>query len=140
MVVTDSQSLLDRLYGHKAKSADECYGNDVLDLDVLVPEWDQLIEIKYALLRMPCVSLKYVKGHQDRQNYYEALPLVASLNSDANDLAGKYQSAHGRPHPLVVLMTPHAAAHLYYPEGTITANYVSDLRFRSTIPALRSYI
>ena len=140
MVVTDSQSLLDRLFGHKAKSADECYGNDVLDLDVLVPEWDQLIEIKYALLRMPCVSLKYVKGHQDRQNNYEALPLVASLNSDANDLAGKYQSAHGRPHPLVVLMTPHAAAHLYYPEGTITANYVSDLRFRSTIPALRSYI
>ena len=88
---------------------------------------------------MPCVSLKYVKGHQDRQNNYEALPLVTQLNIDADNLAGKYQSAHGRPHPFV-LMTPHAAAHLYYPEGTITANYVSDLRFRSTAPALRSYI
>ncbi len=38
VVVTDSQSLLDRLFGHKAKSADKCYGNDVLDLDVLVSE------------------------------------------------------------------------------------------------------
>ena len=94
MVVTDSHNLLD-CFGSKAKSADECYGSDVLDLDVLVPEWDQLIEIKYALLRMPCVSLKYVKGHQDRQNNYNGLlPLDAQLNIDGDDLAGQYQNAH----------------------------------------------
>jgi hypothetical protein len=145
MVVTDSQSLLDRLFGHKAKSADECYGNDVLDLDVLVPEWDRFDQDKIRFIAHAMRQLEIRErtaskdAHQDRQNNYEALPLVAQLNIDADDLAGKYQSTHGRPHQFV-LMTPHAAAHLYYPEGTITANYVSDLRFRSTEPALRSYI
>ena len=60
-VGTDSQSLLDRLFGKKAKTAEECYGSDILDVNVLTPEMDLLIEIKYALQRLPGVSLKFVK-------------------------------------------------------------------------------
>ena len=36
-VGTDSQSLLDRLFGKKAKTAEECYGSDILDINVLTP-------------------------------------------------------------------------------------------------------
>ena len=100
---------------------------------------DLLIEIKYALQTLPGVSLKFVKGHQDRRRRYEALSLLAQLNIDADDLATHYQNAHGRALPFA-LMTPHTAAYLVYPEGTVTAKYTSELRHRATSPALTRYI
>jgi hypothetical protein len=138
-VGTDSQSLLDRLFGKKAKTAEECYGSAIQDVNVLTPDWDLLIEIKYALQRLPGVSLKFVKGHQDRRRRYEAISLLAQLNIDADDLATHYQNAHGRALPFA-LMTPHTAAYLVYPEGTVTAKYASELRHRATSPALTRYI
>ena len=65
MIGSDSQILHDCLSEKKAISAEECYGSDTLDLDVLSPEWDLLVEIKYTWTRLllELLSLRYVEGH-----------------------------------------------------------------------------
>jgi hypothetical protein len=65
MIGSDSQILHDSLSEKKAISAEECYGSDTLDLDVLSPEWDLLVEIKYTWTRLllELLSLRYVEGH-----------------------------------------------------------------------------
>jgi hypothetical protein len=103
----------------------------------LIPEWDLLAEIRFALQRLPYVQLVHVKGHQDKHKEYSRLNLRAQLNVDADDLAGKYQQEYGKAHPFV-LMTPRTGGFLIYPEGTTTSKYAQDIRHRATTTPLEN--
>ena len=54
-------------------------GNTVV-LDVLCPDWDVLIQIQEALLHLPGLRLKLIKGLQDDNTPNARLPLLARLN------------------------------------------------------------
>ena len=93
-IATDSKSVLDTLNEGDTDPHDEELPVDLDDgcvvLDVLRPEWDVLIEIQEALRSLPGVTLQYVKGHQDRDNEYQQLSLMAQLNVDADHMAGEF--------------------------------------------------
>lgn len=110
------------------------------DLDVLTAEWDLLlIEIQHPLRELKGVKLKYVKGHQDEDWGYTSLAILAQLNVDADGKARKYQREHGKAHPYV-LIAPHTGAHVIFPEETVTAKHISEMRQRSTGPPLWGHI
>jgi hypothetical protein len=82
-------------------------------MDVLRPECDQLIDIKYALRRASGFTLKDVKPHQDLQQHrYNVLLHYAQLNIDAI-IAEQYHSQ------LFELMSPNAAVRLTRPDGNL---------------------
>ena len=54
-------------------------GNTVV-LDVLCPDWDVSIQIQEALLHLPGLRLKLIKGLQDDNTPNARLPLLARLN------------------------------------------------------------
>jgi hypothetical protein len=137
---TDSQSMLDTLFGSKKVwDGEQLTAEKFQELDVMVAEWDLLREIQESLRFLPEVTLKYVKGHQDAQRAYARLSLLAQLNVDADDNAKKYQQQYGKAHPFV-LMSPHAGAFVTIPEGTIAAKVVPELRRHSTGLSLRFHI
>ena len=143
IIATDSQSLLDTLIG-----VDEVNTNDDIPmspnggrivLDVLIPDWDVLVEIQRSLEQLPPIKLDYVKGHQDRTTPYAQLDQMAQLNVDADAKAGQYQDEFGAVRPIAKLM-PHTGAHLVGPEGTITAQYQKFIRYQASEAPLRTYI
>jgi ribonuclease HI len=140
IVVTDSESMLKTLFGEdNVRERRPLEVHDLRALDVMIAEWDLLNEIQMSLRQLPEVVLQYVKGHQDRNRTYASLPLFAQLNVDADDKAGEYQQEFGRPHPFV-LLSPHAGVNIHFPEGTLTANVVSEIRRRTTGLPLKKYI
>ena len=63
---------------------------------MLEPEWDVLHEIQWTYSKqLHGGTIVHTEGHQDNKAKYETLPLLAQLNIDANELAGKYQDHHG---------------------------------------------
>ena len=71
---------------------------------------------------------------------YAQLPLLASrLNVDADRLAGDYHGDHGARRPFA-FMAPNTGAFLVTDDGTLTSNFSSKLRSRSTSPGLEEYI
>ena len=138
-VATDSQSLIDTLYGKTPPSMQDPYGTTHRDrtslmtvvLDPLIAEWDVIVSIQILLREMPGLTLIHVRGHQDKKIPYHRLPLLAQLNVDADELAGDYQRDKGEYRP-DVLLTHWAGAHLQTPTGTITAHYARALRHRAT--------
>ncbi len=143
VLATDSQSLLDTLFGRDQTDRDETAPVDLdhnrVVLDVLDPEWDVLIEIQQSLKSLPGVHLEYVEGHQDKQTQYHNLDLLAQLNVDADRIAGQYHE-FGYPHSPFVIMSPNTQAHLVFDEGTITSRYEEAIRLRATGPSLKEYI
>ena len=144
VIATDSQSLLDTLNGvdEVNNSNDDLPmsstdGNIVLD--VLIPDWDVLVEIQRSLDQLPQIKLDYVKGHQDRTTPYAQLDQMAQLNVDADAKAGQYQDEFGAVRPIAQLM-PHTGAHLVGPEGTITAHYQNFMRYQASATPLQTYL
>ena len=94
VIATDSQSILDTLNGvDNANINDDIpmspNGGKIV-LDVLVPDWDVLVEIHHrSLEQSPQIKLDYVKGHQDRTTPY------AQLNQMAQSLGGTRRHNHG---------------------------------------------
>ncbi|KAI2500736.1 hypothetical protein MHU86_13715 [Fragilaria crotonensis] len=143
-IVTDSQSMLDTVFGRDknsgpAASTPTSLPADITPLNPMIPEWDLLVEIRQSLIQLPMVKLMYVKGHQDRTCQYNRLDLFAQLNVDADDMAREYQENYGQARPYA-LMTTTTGAYLVYPEGTRTAKYGSDIRRRATSKPLKQYI
>jgi hypothetical protein len=104
-------------------------------LDVLCPDWDTLIEIQTALLQLPDLQLKFIKGHQDDKTPYAQLPLLARLNVDADAMAGRFQDLHGQDRP-IALMTPRTGVQLHLLEGTVTSCHVATIRHAYSGPPL----
>ena len=115
------------------------YPKQLATLDVLDAEWDLLVEIQEALKDLPGIAIVYVKGHQDDRVSYERLPLMAQLNVDADRLANQFQQEHGARRPFS-LMAPNTGAFLITDKGTLTSDFSSKLRSRSTGPGLEAYI
>ena len=135
LVGTDSQSMIDRLYVAGIHN----HTKQLATLDVLDAEWDVLIEIQDALRELPGVDITYVKGHQDDRVPYAQLPLLARLNVDADRLAGDYHRDHGARRPFA-FMAPSTGAFLVTDDGTLTSDFSSELRSRSTSPGLEEYM
>ena len=64
---------------------------------------------------LPGITLGYVRCHQDQDRHNRQLSLLAWLNVNADQRAGKFQDAHGMERPLV-LLSPLTKAHLLLPE------------------------
>jgi hypothetical protein len=133
IIATDSQSLLDTLNGvNELEQNDDTPinidGGKVV-LDVLIPDWDVLIEIQRSLDQLPQIKLQYVKGHQDRDTPYAQLNQKAQLNVYADAKAGQYQDEFGAVRPKLMLQT---GAHLVGPKGTIIAHYQKHMRYQAT--------
>jgi ribonuclease HI len=143
VIGTDSQSLLDTLNG--VDDVENC--DDIpmpvtrgeVILDVLIPDWDVVVEIQGALKQLPHIKLTYVKGHQDRTTPYSHLDQMAQLNVDADAKASEFQDAHGACRPLVKMM-PTTGVHLVGPQGTITSHYPKQMRYYATVGPLRQYM
>ena len=143
-VVTDSESVLKTLAGQDVdpqKEPDEPVSIDgsKVVLNVLCPDWDILIEIQHALLRLPNLTLQYIQGHQDAKKPYQELPLLAQINCDADAAAGEYQDQHGCVRP-IILMTPRSRALIHLPSGSITGKFSSKLRLAYSGPPLLAYM
>ena len=85
---TDSQSLLDTLSGKdKDPQAEEgpipIHGAMVV-LDVLCPDWDVLFTIQKSQQQLPGLTLRHVRGHQDRRTAYARLDQMGQLNVDVS--------------------------------------------------------
>jgi exonuclease III len=143
VIATDSQGVLDTLQtGDKdPQAADDPVDLDkgTVVLDCLRPEWDLLIEIQVALSGLPEVTMKHVKGHQDKTRPYHSLDLLAQLNVDADTRAGDYHIEYGAHRPFVV-MSPLTRGHLVLPDGTVTGRYKDVLNHESTTKPLLEYI
>ena len=93
----------------------------------MIPEWDVLVEIYKLKLLMPEIKLEYVQGHQDKDQAYATLPLLAQLNVDADDMADRYQQEYGAERKTAFLL-PSTAIHLELPQGTITGHHPAAMR------------
>ncbi|KAI2508230.1 hypothetical protein MHU86_6159 [Fragilaria crotonensis] len=111
----------------------------VKHLDVKCPEWDLLSSVLTELQRWPGITLQHVRGHQDRKVAYARLPLLAQLNVDADLMATTYQCEQGMSRP-IVLLTDTAGVHLVTPNGSMTKNYESAIRYQATKPGLAKHI
>lgn len=142
-VGTDSQSMLDWLFGKQITGSSEVHryhARNLKELDVFVSEWNLLHEIQIALRLLPDVTLEYVKGHQDDQVEFSSLSLLmVQLNVEADELATRYQQEFGRTCPQM-LMSKHAGAYLVVGDGTVTHKVPQTVRRLATGPPLREYI
>ena len=142
VIATDSKSLIDKVRGpchhHNGHSQGTVYQQP---LDPLSPEWDVVVGIQKLLQEMPGLKLEHIKGHQDRDQEYERLPLLAQLNVDANALGNRYQRDHGLHQPEVVL-TRWAVAHLVVlpPTGTVTSHYDAALQYHASVAPLQAHL
>ena len=134
---TDSQSMLDTVALKPREDHDHVQHSFLKPLEINVPEWDLLQEIRESLLQLPGISLTYVNAHQDDHTSYEQLPLQAQLNVDADHQASKYQTQFGA-HRMSVLLSPNARMLVHSLEGTITGRFETILRVRSTKPAIKN--
>ena len=145
VIATDSQSVLDTLFGHDEARLDRdrdepvnLSGSKVV-LDCVSPDWDVLIEIQDSLEKLPSISLSYVKGHQDRTRSYQSLDVMGQLNVDADRKASDYQDAHGAERP-IVLMMPRTKVQMVSAQGTVTSKYADYVRYKATVTPLKEYI
>jgi hypothetical protein len=147
IVATDSQSLIDTILQRRAQRLPGHDDFNVVDtpvcgfpLEPTLPEWDVIRGIQVLLQEMPLLTLRHVKGHQDRgATPYQQLPLLAQLNVEADTQASRYQRELGTFRP-VVLLTEWAGVHLEFPTGTVTAHYETALRYQATAPALKTHM
>jgi hypothetical protein len=143
-LATDGQSMLDTLEGKenaKRRRAGEPVDLDYnkVVLDVLSAEWDVLNEIQHSLRILPKVKLEYVRGHQDRLESYDALPITARLNIEADRIASQYHQDHRGNRPISPLF-PHTRAHLLIDVGTVTSRYEEAIHLAATTPPLMVYM
>ncbi|KAI2503136.1 hypothetical protein MHU86_11327 [Fragilaria crotonensis] len=140
-LATDSQSLLDTLFGLKAnaqsRSSLQC--TQLVELDVMIPEWDVLIMIQERMRRLPLIDIQHIQGHQDKHKPYDELTLLAQLNVDADHKASSFQRTFGRPSTETLLPTIVGAA-LNLPQGTVTAHHIAALHSAASGPPLIAYI
>ncbi len=82
IVATDSESLLNTLSAGAVKKLRQDIPLDLdinkVILDIMIPEWDVLIEIQKSLKWLPQVRLEYTPGHQDWLRAYEKIAFAST--------------------------------------------------------------
>jgi hypothetical protein len=96
-LATDNTGLVDRVH-------EQTKIRYPVPTSTLKPDWD-LVEVIVSQVSQAKfkVTYKHVKGHQDNDTPYEALPFLAQLNVDDDKYAGQYQGSHGSYRPLISL-------------------------------------
>ena len=74
-LATDSESLLKTLHGNEERDGNDIApidlnGNEVI-IDLMVPEWDVLIEIQAAKRKHPGIRLEYVHDIKTARNHLQ---------------------------------------------------------------------
>ena len=109
----------------------------------LKSEWDVLAEIWDTLKKMPRgveITLKHIKGHQDKEKSYAELSLPAQMNVDADRIAGDYIEANPDKNYSHALMFPSCGALIHLKNGTVTHHMKRALREAAHGEALEDYI
>lgn len=113
ILATESQSVLDKLFGRDQEDNNEDapvdLDNQCVVLDPLCPEWDVLIRFKrHSEFYQASVSNMW-KVYQDQKKPYHALKLLEQLNVDEDRIAEEYLELL-QPQRPNVLISPHARA------------------------------
>jgi len=86
--------------GREHKEYTESYANTTLRAEYDVTK--QIHVINHDNRITPTYT--WVKGHQDKDTPKQFLPLLAQLNIEADELAGHFQTNHGKYSPIVPLL------------------------------------
>ena len=107
--------------------------------DTLTSDWDILHAIITLLQskESPLLNLRWIKGHQDKEEDYADLSLPAQLNCDADKLANQ---AHNLPLLPSNIHFPTNAASLYHHTTQITSKIKHATRKLITTAPIREYI
>ena len=112
------------------------YSNQTMVLD-----WDVLTMIEQTLNNHLCsLDIAHIKGHQDDEELYESLSLLAQLNVDADKIAKQYQHKHGQPCTKVPRLPSNAVQFHLQGKHTITYKLKPTLYYQATGPELKLYI
>jgi hypothetical protein len=78
IIATDSKSILDTLFGVE-QSKKDCQEaiKKFMEIKTLSPDWEVVVELQAALAILPGITLRLIKGHQDRKTSYERLSVLA---------------------------------------------------------------
>jgi hypothetical protein len=108
--------------------------------DSINPSWDVLQAIYTLMKKLPHVSLRHVKGHQDSAQPDKELPLPARLNIRADELAGDYQSMTSHKNMLAPLITGASCLLDIAGQGTISSHIKKQVRTIRGKSALQDYL
>ena len=108
-------------------------------LEPLQPEWDVLNEIWHTVKRWRGLQILHIKGHQDTNTAVHTLPLEATLNVQADALAGDYLRQNPAPRTRCH-MFPNTHAHLHLNDSTITYRYALRIRNAECDPPMVAYL
>ncbi len=107
----------------------------------LQADWDVTNKIVHSIQQLAQPpSFLHVKGYQDDLTMYDALPLKAQLNIEANEEAGIYQyHTYPAQHPIVP-RHPSNHAQLHIRGKVIPSNLKKCIRKSFTIPPYIQYL
>jgi hypothetical protein len=106
----------------------------------LQPDWDVTNEIIVTLQSMQIKpTFEHVRGHQDDHIEYDALPLDAQLNVDADHEAGYHQTMFPAQRPLIPRL-PHNRAQLCLSNKVISSKLKQSIRDAFTVPPYLEYL
>ena len=107
--------------------------------DMTAAEGDLIKVITETLPDFPNITLKHVRGHQDRGTSYENLPLEAQLNVDCDKAAkqamGEQSMPTIRPDPIEGV-----GATLYINNNMITTNINDEIVYAAHVDNMKEYI
>jgi hypothetical protein len=107
----------------------------------LAPDWDITEEIHATLeeIKLTNQAFKWVKGHQDDDTSYDALPVDAKYNVEADDLADQFMQQYGKPRMISPLL-PAAKCTLQIGTTTRCAHFTKAIRQAVALPELFAYL
>jgi hypothetical protein len=132
-MMTDNQGLITRIT--TSLPHDEPFPNLTL-----LSDWDVTNEISQSLCtfqREPILG--HVKGHQDSHTHYDALPLDAQLNVDADTAAGAYQCMHPMQRPIIPCIQSNSVQ-LHISGKVICSRIKQRIREAATVPTYLAYV
>jgi hypothetical protein len=132
-MMTDNQGLLTRVA--TSLPFEDPFPNMTLQAD-----WDVTNEIVHSIRQLGITPVfLHVKGHQDASTAYNALPLNAQLNVDANAKTGTYQQTYPVQRPLIPRL-PSNRAQLHINGKVIPSKPKKRIRKVFSIPPYLAYL
>lgn len=105
--------------------------------NTLMTDWDILNELNKLSPILSNCQILHVKGHQDSSKHSQPLSFVARMNVQADLLA---EQAHQLPLTSTFLLLKSSTINLITPQGQITGNWVSNLRYTRSSQEMARYM
>jgi hypothetical protein len=108
----------------------------------LAPDWDITEEMHttFEALKLMNQAFTKVKGHQDGDTSYDALPVEAKYNVQADDLADQFMMHQYRKARMLSPLLPAAKYMLQIDTRTHCAHFTKTIRQAITLPELFAYL